>query len=110
VWGDEAKVNKIKKNDIVYVLAGRDTGKTGRVFKVFPKKGRALVEGINYVKKHARKTKAEQQGGIIQKESPIHVSNLALFCKTCNKYARIGINILADGARSRYCKRCREVI
>lgn len=103
-------MKKIKKNDIVYVLTGRDRGKTGKVFRVSDKKARALVEGINYVKKHARKTKQDQQGGIVQKESPIHLSNLALFCKTCNKSTRIGINVLADGTRSRFCKRCKEVI
>ena len=103
-------MNKIRKNDTVYVLAGRDRGKTGKVFHVFPEKGRALVEGINYVKKHARKTSQEQQGGIIQKESTIHLSNLALFCKTCDRYARIGITVLADGTKSRYCKRCKEAV
>jgi len=103
-------VNKIKKNDIVYVLAGRDRGKTGKVFMVMPKGDRALVEGINYIKKHARKTKTDQQGGIVQKESPIHVSNLAVFCKTCNKPARTAVNALLDGTKSRYCKRCKEVI
>lgn len=103
-------MNKIKKNDIVYVLNGRDSGKTGKVFRVFPGKGRALVEGINYVKKHARKTKSDQQGGIVQKESAIDISNLAIFCKTCNKPSRPGINVLADGTRARYCKRCKEVI
>jgi len=103
-------VKKIKKNDIVYVLSGRDAGKTGKVFMVMPKRARALVEGINYVKKHARKTKQDQQGGIIQKESSIHLSNLALFCKTCNKPARVGVNVLADGTRSRFCKRCKEVL
>ncbi|MFA6610635.1 MAG: 50S ribosomal protein L24, partial [Candidatus Omnitrophota bacterium] len=71
-------MEKIKKSDTVYVLAGKDKGKTGKVFRVFPKKGRALVEGINYVKKHARKSQQNQQGGIMQKESPIHLSNLAL--------------------------------
>jgi len=103
-------VKKIKKNDIVYVLSGRDAGKTGKVFMVMPKRSRALVEGINYVKKHARKTKQDQQGGIVQKESSIHLSNLALFCKTCNKPARVGVNLLADGTRSRFCKRCKEVL
>lgn len=104
-------MNKIKKNDIVYVMAGRDEGKTGKVFRVYAKKGVALVEGINYVKKHTRKRSgADQQGGIVQKESPISVSNIALFCKTCNKPGRIAINILADGTKSRYCKRCKEVI
>lgn len=103
-------MNKIKKNDVVYVLAGRDRGKSGKVFKVFPKKDRALVVGINYIKKHVRKTKSDQQGGLVQKESPIHISNIGLFCKTCNKPARIGISELADGTRSRYCKRCKEVV
>jgi large subunit ribosomal protein L24 len=91
-------------------MAGRDKGKTGKVFMVMPKEDRALVEGINYIKKHARKTKADQQGGIVQKESPIHISNLAVFCKTCSKPARTAINILADGTKSRYCKRCKEAV
>jgi large subunit ribosomal protein L24 len=103
-------MKKIRKNDMVYVLTGRDNGKTGKVFMISAKKDRALVEGVNYVKKHARKTKQDQQGGIVQKESSIHLSNLALFCKTCSKPAHVGINILADGTRSRYCKRCKEVI
>lgn len=103
-------MKKIRKNDIVYVLTGRDAGKTGKVFRVSAKDGRALVEGINYVKKHARKTKQDQQGGIVQKESPIQLSNLALFCKTCNKAARVGINVLTDGTKSRFCKKCKEVI
>lgn len=103
-------MNKIKKNDIVYVLAGRDAGKTGKVFRVYTKKGLALVEGVNYVKKHARKTKQDQQGGIVQKESSIHLSNLSPLCKTCNKPASVGVNVLADGTRARYCKRCKEVI
>lgn len=101
-------MNKIKKNDVVYILSGKDAGKSGKIFRIYPGKGRALVEGINYVKKHMRKTKADQQGGVVQKESPIHLSNIALFCKTCNKPSRVGINVLADGTRSRYCKRCKE--
>jgi large subunit ribosomal protein L24 len=103
-------VNKIKKNDTVYVLSGRDSGKTGRVFRVYPKKDRALVEGINYVKKHARRSQQDQKGGIMQKEIPIHLSNLGLFCKTCNKPARVGMNVLADGTKSRFCRRCKEGI
>ncbi|MFA4981388.1 MAG: 50S ribosomal protein L24 [Candidatus Omnitrophota bacterium] len=103
-------MNKIKKNDIVFVLSGRSRGKTGKVFRIFPKKERALVEGVNYVKKHVRKTKNDQQGGVAQKESPIQISNLALFCKTCNKSAHVGVSVLADGTRARFCKRCKEVI
>jgi large subunit ribosomal protein L24 len=103
-------VNKIRKNDTVYVLSGRDRGKTGRVFRVLPEKGKALVEGVNYVKKHARKSQANPNGGIVQKESLIDMSNLALFCKTCNKRTHVGINTLNDGTKSRFCKRCNEVI
>ena len=103
-------MNKIKKNDIVYVLSGKDKGKTGKVFRVNAKDSRAFVEGINYVKKHMRKSKQDQQGGIVQKESPIQLSNIAVLCKTCNKPANVGISVLADGAKSRYCKRCKEVL
>ncbi len=103
-------MNKIKKNDMVHVLRGRDSGKTGKVFRVMAEKGVALVEGINYVKKHARKSKNNQQGGIVTKEVPISLSNLALLCKSCNKPARVGSNVLADGTKSRFCKRCKEVI
>jgi large subunit ribosomal protein L24 len=103
-------VNKIKKNDTVYVLAGKDRAKTGRVFRVYPSAGKALVEGVNYVKKHARKTQANPQGGIVQKENPISLSNLALYCKACSKPAHVGINTLNDGTKSRFCKRCKEVI
>ena len=102
-------MSKIRKNDTVFVLTGRDRGKTGKVFRTFPSKNTALVEGINYVKRHMRKTKQDQQAGIVQKESPISLSNLALFCKTCNKSTRSGVNVLADGTKSRYCKRCKEV-
>ena len=102
-------MNKIKKNDTVFVLRGRDKGKSGRVFKVFYMDGKALVEGVNYVKKHMRKTSRDSQtGGIVQKESPISLSNIAVFCKTCKKPARTGVSTLADGTKSRYCKRCQE--
>ena len=109
IWRSNG-VNKIKKNDIVYVLSGKDKGKTGKVFMVNAKAGKAFVEGINYVKKHMRKTKQDQQGGIVQKESPIDLSNLTLFCKTCNKPAHVGTHELADGTKSRYCKKCKEVL
>ncbi len=99
---------KIRKNDTVNVLAGRDRGKTGRVLRVLPRRMAALVEGVNYVKKHTRQTRQDKQGGIIQKESTIHLSNLALYCKTCKKKTKIGINVLADGSKIRYCKRCKE--
>ena len=100
----------IKKNDIVFVNAGKDKGKKAKVLKVFPSVQRALVEGINYVKKHTRRTKEDQQGGIIQRENPIHISNLSLICSRCNKPVRVGFNKMPDGTRARVCKKCGEVI
>ena len=103
-------MRKIRKDDTAYVLTGKDRGKSGRVFKVYPQEGRALVEGINYIKKHVRKSQANPQGGIVQKENPIHISNIALYCKTCNKPAHVGLSTLADGTKTRFCKRCKEAI
>ena len=100
---------KIKKNDTVFVLAGRDRGKTGKVLAVLPNRERAIVEGVNFVKKHARRTRDDQQGGIIQKEASIQMSNLALFCKGCNRPTKLGFNILKDGTKTRFCRRCKEV-
>lgn len=99
----------IKRNDIVKILAGKDKGKTGKVIMVFPRKDRALVEGVNYVKKHTKQTQQNQKGGIIQKEMPIQFSNLMLMCKNCNKPTRVEINITADG-KARICKKCKEII
>lgn len=101
---------RIKKGDIVMALAGKDKGKTGKVLKVFPKKTMAVAEGINFIKKHMRKTSQEQQGGIIQRENPMHISNLAIFCKNCNRPTRVGITVLSDGTKSRFCKRCKELL
>ncbi len=101
---------RIKKDDIVKVIAGKDKGKKGKVISVFPRSNRALVEGINFVKKHMRKTQQDQQGGIIQKEMPIHLSNLMLICKRCNKAVRIGFSFLKDGSKIRSCKSCGELI
>lgn len=101
---------RIKKNDNVAVIAGRDKGKKGRIIAVFPEIDRALVEGINFVKVHKRKTQQDQQGGIMQKEAPIHLSNLMLVCKQCNKPVRVGFSVLKDGSKNRACKSCGELI
>lgn len=100
---------KLKKGDIVQVTKGKDKGKKGRILKVF-KEGRVLVEGINFVKKHTRPRKVDQQGGIIQIEKPISISNVNFFCLKCAKPTRLGIKILQDGAKVRYCKRCKEIV
>lgn len=100
----------IKKNDVVKILTGRDSGKTGKVLTVFPKKMKALVQGINMVKKHSRRKSNDQQGGIIHKESNIDISNLMVVCQKCSKAVRIGFNKLTDGTKVRICKKCKEII
>ncbi len=102
-------MDKIKKNDVVMVLAGKDKGKTGKVLVVLRQKNRAIVESINFIKKAMRRTREDQKGGVIQKESSIQLSNLAIYCKGCNKPTKIGFNLLKDGSKSRYCKKCNEV-
>lgn len=103
-------MKKIKKNDIVKVLIGKDRLKTGKVLTVFPDRNRALVQGINMIKKHSRRSKDDQQGGIIHKESPVHISNLMVICQKCSKPSRVGFNFLSDGTKVRICKKCREII
>ena len=100
---------KIKKGDQVIVLAGRDKGKKGEVFQVMPKDGRALVRGVNVVRRHQRQT-AQQEGGIIAKEAPIHVSNLALEDPKDGKPTRVGFKRLDDGRKVRFAKRSGEII
>ena len=100
---------KIKKGDRVIVLAGRDKGKQGEVIEVRPKERRALVRGVNIVRRHQRQTGA-QQGGIISKEGPIDLSNLALEDPKDGKPTRVGFRILEDGRKVRYAKRSGEQI
>jgi large subunit ribosomal protein L24 len=101
----------IKKNDKVTVLAGKEQGKIGTVLKVDSEKGRVIVEKVNMVKRHARPGAAgSQQGGIIEKEAPIHISNLMLICNKCAESTRVGKRILEDGSRVRICKKCGEQI
>lgn len=101
---------KLKKGDRVTVIAGKDKGKTGRVMEVFPKENRCLVERLNLVKRHLRRAKANEQSGIIERESPISMSNLMLFCSKCNRSARVGFRLLQDGSKVRACKKCKEII
>ena len=101
---------KIKKEDTVLVIAGKDKGKKGKVRFAYPKKQRLLVEGVNFVKKHSRARGAARQAGIIDLEVPIHVSNVMLMCNKCSKPVRIGYKKLEDGRRVRICRSCHEVI
>ena len=100
----------IKKDDTVIVLAGEDKGKTGKVIKVFVDKQRALVEGINIVKKSAKPSAKHPQGGIIEQEAPIHISNLSLIDPKSGKATRIAIKINEDGKKVRVAKKSGEEI
>lgn len=100
----------IKKDDQVKVIAGKEKGKTGRVFRVIPKKNQLLVEKVNLVKRHTRPSSKHRQGGIIEKESPINISNVMIICTKCNTAVRIGSKTLEDGEKVRCCKKCGEVI
>jgi large subunit ribosomal protein L24 len=100
---------KIKKGDRVIVLAGRDKGKNGEVFRILPKEGRALVRGVNMVRKHQKQT-ANEEGGIISKEASINISNLALEDPKDGKPTRVGFKFLDDGRKVRFAKRSGEVI
>ena len=100
---------KIRKGDRVVVLTGKDEGKTGDVLKVLPDEGRAIVQGVNVMKRHQRQT-AQQEGGIVSKEHAVHLSNLALEDPKDGKPTRVGFKILNDGRKVRFAKRSGEVI
>ena len=101
---------KIRKNDTVLVIAGKDKGKKGKVRFAYPKKEVIIVEGINFIKKHSRAQGQVKQAGIIDLEAPIRVSNVMLFCQKCNRPTRIGFTFLEDGRKVRICRSCKEVI
>ncbi len=98
---------KIKKGDQVIVISGEDTGKIGKVIKVFPKRERVIVEGINIVKRHRRFVSADKPHGIVEMPAPIHISNLALVCPSCGKRTRAKFRFEGD-KKVRYCKKCKE--
>jgi large subunit ribosomal protein L24 len=100
----------IKKEDQVKVIAGKEKGKTGRVLRVIAKKRQLLIEKVNLVKRHTRPSSQHRQGGIIEKESPIHISNVMIICPKCSAAVKIGARMLEDGAKVRCCKKCGEVI
>ena len=101
---------RIRKNDQVVVTVGKDKGKTGKVLSVFPVVNRVLVEGINLAKKARRRRRQEEQGGFVDVEIPVHISNVMLLDKKTNKPTRFGISILKDGSRVRISKKNGEVL
>jgi large subunit ribosomal protein L24 len=102
---------KIRKGDTVLVRAGKDRGKQGKVMHVYPVSRKALVEGINYVKKHKRRTQQEQQhSGIVSIEKPLALANLMLVCPNCSAPAKVGFSVLKDQSKARVCKKCNEAL
>jgi large subunit ribosomal protein L24 len=101
---------KIKKNDNVLVISGKDKGKTGKVRFAYPRENNVIVEGINFQKKASRAKGAVKQAGIIEREAPLNIANLMLICKRCNKPVRVGYRFLEDKRKVRICRICREVI
>ena len=101
---------KIRKNDTVLVIAGKDKGKKGKVRFAYPEKNKVMVEGVNFIRKHSKARGAVKQAGIIDLEVPISISNVMLLCDKCSKPSRVGFQKLEDGRRVRICRSCREVI
>jgi large subunit ribosomal protein L24 len=101
--------SRIKKNDTVMVITGKEKGKSGRVYRVMPDQGRVLVEKLNIVKRHSRPTAANRQGGIIEMEAPLEMSNVMLVCPKCSKPARVSYAFDGD-TKVRVCKKCGDTI
>src|SRR5574340_303394 len=100
---------RLKKGDMVKVVAGKEKGKTGKILKVIADKNKAVVEKLNFVKRH-QKPDAKGKGGIVEKEGPIHVSNLMFLCSKCDTGARVGHKVLEDGKKVRICSKCHEIL
>ncbi|MFN3479529.1 MAG: 50S ribosomal protein L24 [Thermodesulfovibrionales bacterium] len=101
---------RVKKEDTVLVISGKEKGKKGRVLSVLPSKDSVIIEKVNIIKRHMKPSRKYTQGGIIEKEAPIHISNVMLICPKCNKPTRIGNQLLESGRKVRVCKKCQEVI
>jgi large subunit ribosomal protein L24 len=98
---------RLRKNDTVQVIAGRDAGKQGKILKVIPEKNRVIVQGVGFIKRHTRPNPQRNiKGGIAEREGPIHVSNVMIVCGECGRRTRIGHKTLADGKRVRICRKC----
>ena len=104
--------NKIgfKKGDKVLIIIGEDKGKKGKIVRIFPKETKAIIEGVNFLKKHSKPTQKVPQGGIVEQEGALHISNIRLICNKCNKPTAIKRERIKEGKRVRVCKKCREII
>jgi large subunit ribosomal protein L24 len=102
--------NFLKVNDQVEVITGKDKGRVGKIIKVYKKSDKALVERVNMIKRHTKARAAGQEGQIVEKEAPIHVSNLMLVCPKCTNTVRVARKTLDDGTKVRICKKCSESV
>ena len=103
-------MSRVKKDDLVMVISGKDRGKKGKVLKTYPSEKKVIVEGVNFTKKHQRPTNQYREGGIIERETPIYVSKVMVVCPNCDKPTRITHKILENGEKVRACKKCGEII
>ena len=106
---------KIKKNDQILIISGKDRGRLGKVIQAFPKQEKVLIEGINMRKRHIKPKKTGEKGQIIEKPAPVHISNVKLICPKCKKPARVGYKISESetqkkGIKARICKKCQQVV
>ncbi|WP_041083308.1 50S ribosomal protein L24 [Thermotoga profunda] len=101
---------RIRKDDLVQVISGKDKGKRGKILKVIPRENKVVVQGINMVKRHQRPIPQLREGGIIEREAPVYASKVMLVCPNCDKPVRVGAKFLEDGTKVRICKKCGEVI
>ena len=98
---------RLRKNDTVIIIAGKDRGRQGKILKILPAKSRVIVERVNMIKRHTRPNPSKNvKGGIVEKEGSLPISNVQLLCPACNKGTRIGHKVLPDGSKERVCRRC----
>lgn len=108
--GQVVSTTKLKKGDTVVIIAGRERGKTGKILSLHLTEGKLTVEKLNIIKRHTKPSQRNRQGGILEREAPLALSNVMLYCGNCQKPVRIGIKVQEDGQRARICKKCKEVI
>jgi large subunit ribosomal protein L24 len=105
---------KLKKGDTVLVICGDDRGKMGKILKVVQKKNRAIVEGVNFIKRHTRPTSRNRKGGIVEKEAPVNLTNLMLYCSRCSSPTKASFKIIegseGEKAKIRICRKCGEIV
>ncbi len=102
--------SKVRKGDTVVVIAGKDRGKSGKVLSVDRFDRKVTVEKINVIKRHTKPNQQNRQGGILEREAPIHISNVMIYCATCLKPSRVGSKTMTDGSRARICRKCKQPI